>query len=319
MANRVLDLALQKLSLQFKTLPWEFSTVEKDGKKEIVRLWPGRPDEDIMVCVLKDYDFHEQLHRQDYYFFNYAYEGDYQTFSDRSDNVVTIHEGECYVGQPFCGYGLRQEKSSPSTVLGVLIQKELFYRDFLPVVSSAPAIFRFFIDPQQNEFSTEYLRFSFPVDSPIRMLLEMMVIEYADPQEETQAMLRSLTGALLLQIARRYNVIAPSQSGQTVSDQIIAYMGEHMKDVSLPFLGNHFSYHPTYISNLLKKETGRTFSEILLRLRMERTVMLMKGTTLSNEEIAAMLGYSNSSNFYKAFRTYYGISPREYMNRHAIP
>ena len=39
------------------------------------------------------------------------------------DNVVTIHEGECYVGQPFCGYGLRQEKSSPSTVLGVLIQK----------------------------------------------------------------------------------------------------------------------------------------------------------------------------------------------------
>ena len=29
-------------------------------------------------------------------------------------------------------------------------------------------------------------------------------------------------------------------------------------------------------------------------------------------EIALMLGYSNSSNFYKAFREYYGVSPREY-------
>lgn len=42
--------------------------------------------------------------------------------------------------------------------------------------------------------------------------------------------------------------------------------------------------------------------------------MLMKGTTLSNEEIAAMLGYSNSSNFYKAFKDYYGVSPREYLS-----
>ncbi|WP_442911432.1 helix-turn-helix domain-containing protein [Lachnoclostridium sp. An76] len=30
------------------------------------------------------------------------------------------------------------------------------------------------------------------------------------------------------------------------------------------------------------------------------------------EEIAAMLGYSNSSNFYKAFREYYHQSPREF-------
>ncbi|MBR5111581.1 MAG: AraC family transcriptional regulator [Clostridia bacterium] len=40
----------------------------------------------------------------------------------------------------------------------------------------------------------------------------------------------------------------------------------------------------------------------------------MCGTTLSIEEIAAMLGYSNHSNFYKAFKEYYGKTPREYMH-----
>ena len=46
---------------------------------------------------------------------------------------------------------------------------------------------------------------------------------------------------------------------------------------------------------------------------MDRAVILLKGTTLSIEEIAAMLGYSNPSNFYKAFRAFYGKTPREYM------
>ncbi len=318
MADKVLSLAIEKLAKQFKTLPWDFKTVEQNGKNEIIRLWPGSPEEEIMICVLKQFDFHEELHRQNYYFFNYAYKGNYQTLSDVRNNIVTIHEGECYVGQPFCGYGIRQEKDTAAVVIGVLIQKELFYRDFLPVVSSAPAIFRFFIDPQQNEFSTEYLRFAFPKDSPVKKLLELMVIEYADPQEETGTMLKSLTGALLLQIARRYKVISPASGSLTVSDQIVKYIGEHLENVSLTSIGKHFSYHPAYVSNLLRNETGNTFSEILLRLRMERAVMLMKGTTLSNEEIAAMLGYSNSSNFYKAFKEYYRTSPREYIQKQIL-
>ena len=314
MPGEALSKALERLARRFETLPWTFSTVRRGRRDEIVRLWPGSSDEDIMVCVLRNFDFHERLHRQDYYFFNYTYKGSYQAFCDRSSNVVTIHEGECHVGQPFSGYGIRQDAESRSAVVGVLIRKELFYRDFLPVVSSAPAIFRFFIDPQQNEFSTEYLRFAFPDDSPVKMLLEMMVIEYSDPKEETQAMLKSLTAALLLQIARRYREVSKSGISQSVSDKMVAFIGEHLGNVSLDSIGKHFFYNSTYVSNLLKSGTGRTFSEILLRLRMERAVMLMKGTTLSNEEIADMLGYSNTSNFYKAFRQYFGISPREYLH-----
>lgn len=45
---------------------------------------------------------------------------------------------------------------------------------------------------------------------------------------------------------------------------------------------------------------------------MARAVLLMKNTTLSVEEIAAMLGYSDQSSFYKAFKGYYHVSPREY-------
>ena len=46
---------------------------------------------------------------------------------------------------------------------------------------------------------------------------------------------------------------------------------------------------------------------------MERAVLLMKNTSLSLEEISVLLGYSNHSNFYKAFKEYYQMTPREYL------
>lgn len=68
-----------------------------------------------------------------------------------------------------------------------------------------------------------------------------------------------------------------------------------------------------YIHSLLHKETGRKFTEILLEKRMERAALLLRNTTLSIEEISSLLGYSNHSNFFKAFKEYYKKTPREYL------
>ena len=94
-------------------------------------------------------------------------------------------------------------------------------------------------------------------------------------------------------------------------------MSEHSDIVTLKDIAKHFSYHPNYISTLLHREIGKSFSEILLEQRMERALILLKGTTLPITEIAQMLGYSNSSNFYKAFREYFHVSPREYVQKAA--
>ena len=42
---------------------------------------------------------------------------------------------------------------------------------------------------------------------------------------------------------------------------------------------------------------------------MERAAALLRATSLSNEEVAYMVGYGNTSNFCKAFKKYYGTTP----------
>ena len=43
-----------------------------------------------------------------------------------------------------------------------------------------------------------------------------------------------------------------------------SYMGEHSDTVTLKDIAKRFSYHPNYISTLLHREIGKSFSEILL-------------------------------------------------------
>ncbi len=130
--------------------------------------------------------------------------------------------------------------------------------------------------------------------------------------QNTQAVLKPMTLALLMHVAREYRNVSARAEILSLSDRIIRYIGEHTDKVTLGMVAAHFSYHPNYISSLLRQKTGRTFSEILLEQRMDRALALLKGTSLSVEEVSAMVGYNDTSNFYRAFRGYYRVSPREY-------
>lgn len=305
--------ALDKLGADFAARDWRYLDVAPDDCWARAWAWPGSPEEEIIVCVHKGKSILETFHRQDFFFLNYAYKGSYGAISYQYDNYITVNEGECYVGQPYTGYALCKDGGEEFIIIGVLMKKELFFRSFLPVLSADTALFRFFLEPRTNQFSHEFLHLKFEKRSPLRSLLEMMVQEYACPKEDTQAILKPLVMAALMHIARQYRAQKPTDESGRLSQQIVRYMGEHTEAVTLKDIAAHFAYHPNYVSGLLRRELGKTFSEILLELRMERAVMLLTGTDLPIEETAYMLGYSNSSNFYKAFREYYHCSPREYI------
>lgn len=313
MGKEVLCKAVERLREQYLTLDWTYHECPSGSDDEKMFRWPGPQEEDILVLVHQSGGRQELFHRHDFFYFNYTYQGQYDSLSFKYDNRITIQEGELYAGQPFAGHALCVHDDQETTIIGILIQKDAFFRAFLPMVSASSRMFHFLLDPSTNQFSDEFIHFKIEDGCNIRTLLEMMVIEYANKQEDTQAVLKPLVLSFLMQIARQYTSANKQPVPDRLSEKIIRYMGEHFDTVTLKDIAKHFSYHPNYISTLLHRELGRSFSEILLEQRMERAVILLKGTNLSNEDIAMMLGYSNSSNFYKAFREYYKCSPREYI------
>ena len=106
-ASPVLWNSLQTLRAQYDSLDWEFYDAPAGSAREKMYRWPGAEDEDIMICVRMGNQIHEFFHRQDYFFIKYAYQCKFQVFSYAYDKELTVHQGECYIGQPFAGYALQ--------------------------------------------------------------------------------------------------------------------------------------------------------------------------------------------------------------------
>lgn len=304
---RELNAALADLAERFPAYDWVYRDVPgKPG--ETYFKWYAPENEQVQVCVPSGSALPERYHHQDFFFVNYAYRGDFQTLSNDPKHPTTVREGELYVGQPFTGYGLL-EPPEDTVIIGVHIRPEAFFESFLPVVSSNDRLLHFFVDSERDRFSNDFLLLQPQRDTPIRGLLETMVIEYAHAREDTQPLLKSLALALLMYIARQYTAENPHETNQGSADAIVEYMGNHVGHVTLSQLADRFGSHPNYLSGLLHRETGRTFSQIAAQQRMERAKLLLGSTTLSVEEISQMVGYADTSNFYRAFRSPFGSSP----------
>ena len=160
--NHLLNLALDKLGRDWSKLHWDFRDVMIDGKPDKMSQWQGDPKDDIMIVVFKGKQISEPFHRQDFFFVDYAWHQSYQALSAKYDNLITVREGDCYIGQPFSGYALRGDCPEDEIVMiGVHIRKEAFFREYLPALSMDPDMFRFFLVPQTDKFSDEFIHLSF--------------------------------------------------------------------------------------------------------------------------------------------------------------
>lgn len=95
--------------------------------------------------------------------------------------------------------------------------------------------------------------------------------------------------------------------------KIMTYLREHYnEDITLNIISENVFLNPTYISRLIKKELGKNYSEILMELRIEHAVELLRTTEMYVYDIAEKVGYANLKYFYKVFRKITGKSPNDF-------
>ncbi|HBF38109.1 MAG TPA: hypothetical protein DDW50_12395 [Firmicutes bacterium] len=109
-------------------------------------------------------------------------------------------------------------------------------------------------------------------------------------------------------------------SHQVLIKKIINYVDENYQKetISLNDLGVAVHLSPNYISSLFKKYRNITFSEYLIKVRMDKAQELLKYTDLKAYEVAEKIGYTNSQYFSVLFKQTTGYSPTEYKKLNLI-
>jgi two-component system response regulator YesN len=77
--------------------------------------------------------------------------------------------------------------------------------------------------------------------------------------------------------------------------------------------------HPVYLSRLIKRETGKTFNQILTETRLEHACRLLKGTDARVYEVAEEVGFSDHRYFTQLFKHRLRLTPVEYRQRNGKP
>ncbi|HEY8397536.1 MAG TPA: helix-turn-helix transcriptional regulator [Flavihumibacter sp.] len=91
--------------------------------------------------------------------------------------------------------------------------------------------------------------------------------------------------------------------------------GKMDKPLTLKYVANELHLHPTYLSNLLKQQTGKTAAQLVRERLILEAQSLLKNTDMTVAEIAYYLHFKDNSNFAKFFRHQVGISPSDYRER----
>lgn len=96
-------------------------------------------------------------------------------------------------------------------------------------------------------------------------------------------------------------------------EKVMDYLKQHYdEDITLNTIAEAVFLNPAYISRLIKEQTGRNYTELVMEIRIERAIELLERTDMFVYEVAEKVGYSNLKYFYKVFRKVKGKSPSDY-------
>lgn len=145
-----------------------------------------------------------------------------------------------------------------------------------------------------------------------------MLCERLDPTPASPQIVSRLFELLLVELMQSYEAgLLRSDAPALPSAQVAAAMGyieRHACDCALDDLARHLHLSPNYASALLKRQTGRTFMQLVQEGCLARAAALLDAGATA-EAAAREAGYANMSFFYKKFAERYGCTPAAYRQR----
>ena len=100
-------------------------------------------------------------------------------------------------------------------------------------------------------------------------------------------------------------------------DAMRGYIKSHLNvNFTLADVADSVDLSPYYASRIVREDQNMTIMEYAVQLRMNEACYLLANPNLRIDEIAAQLGYADSSYFARVFRKQVGMSPRQYRMSH---
>jgi len=267
-----------------------------------------------------------ELHTSRYFQIFYVVQG--SAFGIYDDDVIPIKTGDLIIINPNTMRVARHEEENyfknPFIYYALCFTPEfLGIRTDIPSASEAAnnsyALYTFFNNYLKD---TPYLRLSGSELSSAGEIFNKAYFEYKSKKKGYVEMIRNYIIQLLITGFRSVDSSSKSHIEQKNS-HIVNYICEYIKKnysthLSVQDLADMVYLNRDYLGRIFRKHTGKTISEMIQEIRIERACAMLINTTRTNGDIAAACGFDDMKFFYKVFKKQMGVLPKEYRKHHAV-
>lgn len=150
----------------------------------------------------------------------------------------------------------------------------------------------------------------------MKSLQDMKKNEY--PQFAQDAMCTTIIMELYGQLSLQTSVDPTSFSQKQVYNDIVDYIKTNVyENIKVSDVAKKFGYNEKYLSHRFTEIAGIPLKHYITKQKMETANFLLSDTNETILEISKKLGFSDSHNFCRTYKSITGLTPSEYRNAYS--
>lgn len=205
-----------------------------------------------------------------------------------------------------------------SIILKIILRQSDFDGIYRRIFRSNTLLNSFFVSSLYGQEGSGRLIFETGGDPDILDTLLRMRYHEIRASATDSLMKEALLCELFCYLTDRHIGSASSVIGHDAAGRLVAYINEHFRTVTLSEMSREFHFTGNYISRILRRASGSSFGELVGRLRVEHACRLLSETPLPISEVMNDSGFGCREFFYKKFREYTGMTPREWRRQNKM-
>lgn len=174
---------------------------------------------------------------------------------------------------------------------------------------------RFLVDCLCGEVSgVGFLHFRVSEVRQVQNLVENLILTLLGESNAKRKLSQMTMSVLFMELLNHTEMLDYPENDDAIAVRVLRYIDREYECGSLSEAAGELHYDVAWLSRQIKRQTGKTFTQLMQEKRLAQAAFLLKNTDRRIDDIAIAVGYENSSFFHRIFKSEYGVSPKHFRD-----